>query len=179
MNRRQYVILSIVWFTAITLLSLTFWLAVVQPALDPFIQRLLPIGPQTRSPLGVYFRFPNNSASPQYGFVDSNSTRVTFQLPPNAHIQFTYSILSLGVAPLENVSLYFDRVSEKLAFLGLANQSYPLPFGIDVGTISINSGKDYGAIIETPAEKGTYEMQWHVTSNQISYSFRIIIKVAD
>jgi hypothetical protein len=86
--------------------------------------------------------------------------------------------LSLGIAPLENVSLYFDRVSEKLALLGLANQSYPLPFEIKMGTINPNSGKDYGAIIETPAERGTYEMQWRVTSNQISYSFRIIINVA-
>jgi len=179
MNRRQYVVLSIIWITAITLLSLTCWVAVVQPALDPFIQRILQSGPQTRSPLGVYFRFPNNSASPQYGFVDSNNPKVTFQLPPKSHIQFTYSILSLGpVAPLENVSLYFDRISEKLGLLGLANQSYPLPFEIKVGTININSYKDYGAIIETPAEKGTYEMQCHVTSNQISYSFRVIIKVA-
>jgi len=174
MNRRQYAILSIVWFTAIALLSLTYWVAVIQPAIDRATQ------PQTRSPLGVYFRFPNNSAIPQYGFVDSNSTRVTFQLPPNSHTQFTYYITSLGPAgSLENVTLYFDRVSDKLALLGLANQSYPLPFEIKVGTININSYKDYGAIIETPAEKGTYEMQWHVTSKQISYPFTIIIKVAD
>jgi hypothetical protein len=180
MNKWQYVIISIVWFTAATLFSLTFWVAVIQPALDPFVQHLMDTGPQTRSPLGVYFRFPNNTAIPQYGFVDSNNTRVTFQLPPNAHIQFTYSIMSLGPRdPLENVTLYFDQVSEKLALLGLANQSYPLPFEINVGTININLYKDYGAIIETPAEKGTYEMQWNVTSNQISYSFKIIIKVAD
>jgi hypothetical protein len=174
MNRKQYAILSIVWFTAIALLSLTYWVAVIQPAIERVTY------PQTRSPLGVYFRFPDNSAIPQYGFVESNSTRVTFQLPPNSHVQFTYYIESLGPRePLENVTLYFDRVSEKLALLGLANQSYPLPFKIYVGTININSYKDYGAIIETPAERGSYEMQWHVTSNQVSYPFTIIIKVAD
>jgi hypothetical protein len=40
-----------------------------------------------------------------------------------------------------------------------------------------NSGRDYGAIIVTPVEEGTYEMQWHVSSSEISYSFKIIINV--
>jgi hypothetical protein len=75
------------------------------------------------------------------------------------------------------VSLYFDAVSEHLALLGLANQSYPLPFEIDIGTMEPNSGRDYGAILETPVEEGTYDMQWHIASSEISYSFKIIINV--
>jgi hypothetical protein len=124
----------------------------------------------------VWFRFPNGGTY-QYGFVDSNNTRVTFRLPPNSHTQFSYVIESLEPTPLNNVSLYFDAVSERLALLGLANQSYPLPFEISIGAMDPNSSRDYGAIIETPAEKGTYEMQWRAISSEISYSFKIVINV--
>jgi hypothetical protein len=174
MKRSQIIVLSIVWFVGIALLSVTFWVAIVQPGIDAYIQGV------RRPPLQVYFRFPNNTAIPQYGSVDNYHTQITFQLPPKSHTQFTYHILNMGAAdPLENVTLYFDSVSEKLALLGLANQSYPLPFRIDVGTININLGKDYGAIIETPSEAGTYDMQWHITSNELSYSFRVIIRVSE
>ena len=133
-----------------------------------------------RPPLQVYFRFPNNTATPQFGRVDNYHSFVIFQLPPEAHTEFTYHIINMGATdPIENITLHFDRVDQGLALLGLANQSYPLPFKIDVGTVNINHGKDYGAIIETPSESGTYEIQWHITSSEISYSFRIIIRVLE
>jgi len=179
MNKRQYIILSIVWFTAIILLSVAFWTAATKLTLDFFTQSVQPSVTVTRSPLAVYFRFPNNTATPQYGTVSSNNRHITFHIPVNSHIEFNYYILSMGKDPLKYVYLYFDYVSEEIGFMDLANQSYPLPFEIEVGTMEINSGKDYGAIIETPAENGICEMQWHVTSNQISYSFRIIIIVGD
>ena len=75
--------------------------------------------------------------------------------------------------------LHFNHVSEEIGFLDLANQSYILPFEVDVGTMNINSHKTYGAILETPSKIGFYEIKGHVTSKQVSYSFRIIIIVAD
>jgi hypothetical protein len=174
MNKKKLAVLSTVYAIAIVLISISFWQAMVQPAL----QNIMQIIPQTRSLLGVWFRFPRNSTY-QYGFVSSNITQVTFKLPPNSHTQFSYVIESLGTTPLHNVSLYFDMVSERLALLGLANQSYPLPFEINIGTMEPNSSRDYGAIIETPAKEGTYEMQWHVNSSEIAFSFKIIINVAN
>jgi len=171
-NKKKLAVLSTVWAIAIALISVSFWQAMVQPVL----QNMLQIIPQTISPLGVWFRVPSGSTS-QYGFVNSNNTRITFKLPPNSITQFSYTIKSLRSTPLHNVSLYFDAVSERLALLGLANQSYPLPFEISIGTMEPNSGRDYGAIIVTPVEEGTYEMQWHVSSSEISYSFKIIINV--
>jgi hypothetical protein len=138
MNKKKLVVLSTVWAIAIVLISLSFWQGVVQPVLQGILQPVL----QTRSPLGVWFRFPNGGTY-QYGFVDSNNTRVTFRLPPNSHTQFSYVIESLGPTPLNNVSLYFDAVSERLTLLGLANQSYPLPFEISIGAMDPNSSRDY------------------------------------
>ena len=176
MKKRQYVILSVVWFTAIALLATSFYIYTI----DFLINQIKYAIRETQSPLAVSFRFPNNTANPTANWVNTNNKQITFQIPPYSHIQFNYAILSLaGLEPLENVSLYFDQVSEEIGFLDLANQSYSLPFEVEVGTMKINSHKEYGAIIETPSENGFYEMKGHVTSKQVSYSFRIILIVAD
>ncbi len=175
MNKKKIVVLSTVYTIALVLISISFWQAMVQPVL----QNILQVMPQTFSisPLTVWFRIPSNSTY-QYGFAIGNDTQVTFKLPPNSHTQFSYTIRNLRSTPLHNVSLHFDAVSERLALLGLANQSYTLPFEIRIGTMEPHSSRAYGAIIETPAEEGTYEMQWHVNSSETTYSFKIVINVA-
>jgi hypothetical protein len=48
-----------------------------------------------------------------------------------------------------------------------------------MGIIQNNSGRNYGAIIETPAERGVYTMIWNVSSSQITHSFDATISVTE
>ncbi len=172
MKQSQLIILLIVWSVGFAFLSLAFWDAVVQPQIYVFIYG-------TRRPLNVYFRFPNNTAKPQFGSVNDYHPFVFFELALNSHTPFNFDVSNMGAMdPIEDIALYIDSISEKLTLLSLTNQSYSLPFRIDVGAIEINQYKDYRAIIETPSELGTYEIQWHITSNTMSYSFKIIIRVS-
>ncbi|MCW4045660.1 MAG: hypothetical protein NWE94_09115 [Candidatus Bathyarchaeota archaeon] len=173
MNKKKLAVLLAVYALAFSLIVVSVWQAVVQPVLQKIIQLI----PQT-SPLSVWFSVPTDHAT-QYGWATSNNTQVTFKLPPDPHTQFSYTIRNIGSAPIHNVTLHFDAVPEQLALLGLANQSYPLPFEIELGTMAPRSSRGYGAIIETPAAYGTYEMQWHVSSIETTYSFKIIINVAE
>lgn len=176
MKKRQYVILSVVWATAISLLATSFFIY----SIDFLINQIGYTIPEPRSTLGIAFHFPNNTANPIQGTVNTDDKQKSFQIAPNSHIQFNYVVLSYaGLEPLEDIVLYFDHVSEEIGFLNRSNQSYILPFEVDVGTMNINSHKTYGAILETPDKFGFYEIKGHVTSKQVSYSFRIILIVAD
>ena len=78
MKKRQYVILSVVWFTAIALLATAFYIYTI----DFLINQIKYAIRETQSPLAVSFRFPNNTANPTANWVNTNNKQITFQIPP-------------------------------------------------------------------------------------------------
>jgi len=134
--------------------------------------------PTQYMPLLVGFSVPREDGTYQGTNVGiENDTLAKFNLPANSHTQFTYDIVCKTAEPQHNVTLRFDSVSEQLSLLALQNQTYPIPFEIQVGTVEVNSPQTFAAILETPAQEGVYEMQWTIASDQTSYSFTIRVNV--
>lgn len=99
-------------------------------------------------------------------------------MPSSSPVIFLYAIENGGESPLHNVAIHFDEISDRLSLLSQANESYPIPFNVQIGTLNQSVNAWYGAILKTPTEEGSYELQWHVTSDEVSFAFRVIIAVS-
>jgi len=134
--------------------------------------------PTQYMPLLVGFSVPLEDGTYQGATVGiENDTLAKFNLPANSYTQFTYAIVCKTAEPQHNVTLRFDSVPEQLSLLALQNQTYPIPFEIQVGTVEVNIPQKFAAILETPAQEGVYEMQWTITSEETAYSFTIRVNV--
>jgi hypothetical protein len=96
-------------------------------------------------------------------------------------IEFNYYIACGGNARVtqNNVTLYFNSISDGLRLLDANNQTFPIPFKKDVGAIEINSVRPFTATLETPSKAGTYQMQWRITSDHTDYSFLVLSRVIE
>jgi|WetSurMetagenome_2_1015567.scaffolds.fasta_scaffold17943_3 hypothetical protein len=136
--------------------------------------------PQITEPLIVGFKVATGTGDYKYTNIGIENDRVaSFNLPTNSRLEFTYHVGCHAKDTQHNVTLYFDYVNENLSFLDTQNQSYSIPFKTEIGTMEPNAVKQYSSIMETPALSGVYQMNWHVTSNQTSYSFVIYIHVVE
>jgi len=161
MKTRKLTVFSIIAIMAIILILFSYWqLGLVQP----------------RPNLRVYFDLSYRNTG-QSGFVEDN--RINFAMPANSPVIFSYAIKNLGALPFHNVAVHFDEISDRLSLVNYAGEPYPIPFNINIGTLNQSVNAWYGAILKTPTEKGSYEMQCRVTSDEISYAFRIIIAISD
>jgi hypothetical protein len=136
--------------------------------------------PQIAEPLIVGFKVATGNGDYKYSNVGiENDRTATFKMPANSHLEFTYHVACHDKESQHNVTLYFDYVDENLSFLDIQNQSYSIPFKTEIGTMEPNAVMQYSSIVETSALAGTYNMNWHITSDQTSYSFIIYINTQE
>jgi hypothetical protein len=138
--------------------------------------------PQIAEPLVVGFKVATGNGDYKYTNVGVENDKVaSLKLPTNSHIEFNYLVACGGNARYtqHNVTLYLDYVSEGLQFLDKQNQTYIIPNENEIGTMEINTAKQFEAFIETPTQKGIYQMQWHITSDNTSYPFIVRIWVTE
>jgi len=161
MKTRKLAVFSIIVIVAVILVLFSYWqLCLVQPR------------PNLRVYLDLSYRNTGQS-----GLVEDS--RIDFTMPANSPVIFSYAIENWGASPLHNVAIHFDEISDRLSLVDHAGEPYPIPFYVNIGTLNQSVNAWYGAILKTPTEKGSYEMQCHVTSDEISYAFRIIIAIPD
>jgi hypothetical protein len=136
--------------------------------------------PQIAEPLVVGFQVKTGDGEYKHTNVGVEGDRVArFDLPANSQIEFNYHIACGGNARItqNNVTLYLVSKSNELGFLDAKNQTVVLPFKQDVGSMEINSGRQFTATLQTPSQAGTYQMQWRITSDHTDYSFLVLSRV--
>lgn len=83
---------------------------------------------------------------------------------------------NLNLDSLTNVKLACDYISSNLTFFDGQNQLQAIPFEANIGTIKLGSAKEFLGFLETPYENpNMYKMDWHVSSDQTSYSFVVYV----
>ncbi len=135
--------------------------------------------PQVAEPLVVGFEVAIGNGDYKHTIVGVENDRVAnFDLPTNSSIEFNYYVACGASARYtqNNVTLYFEDLSDGILLLDTHNQIYPIPYTNEIGGMEINTAKQFAAILETPAQAGIYQMRWHITSDQADYSFVIFIR---
>jgi len=115
--------------------------------------------PQIAEPLVVGFKVATSHGDYKYTNVGIEGDRVaTFNLPINSQVEFNYHIACGGNARVmqNNVTLYFNEISDELHFLDTNNQTFPIPFKNEIGPMEINSARQFTATLQTPLQKGLY-----------------------
>ncbi len=101
-------------------------------------------------------------------------------MQPDAQTDVLYRVTNTGKIPVHSVTLHLEQISDGVSLLFFSNNPYLEPFALKYETIEplSNDGAMYGAILKAFHQEGSYEIQCRITSQEVSYPFKLIITVA-
>lgn len=133
-----------------------------------------PSGPEVAS-MGVEVYLSTELGS-SGGIVNNNSV-VSFSMPPDSGGMFDITIGNDGTAPLHNVTVEIEHISDNLTLMMLDKPAQSSDT-LTLGAISARDFVAYGWPIFSPPQPGNYEIIFHIASNEEEYRFNVMVIVS-